>query len=102
MSQAELLSSPELESCIHDSSKWEQERIAYWRLLPELISQYRGQYVAVHGGEVVDSGPDQVEVALRVYRKFGYVPIYVGLVSNDPVRMLRVPTPRVLQGVGRP
>jgi hypothetical protein len=29
MSQAELLSSPELESCIHDSSKWEQERIAF-------------------------------------------------------------------------
>lgn len=96
MSQADVLPAPELERLADGMSKWEQERSAYWRLLPTLVSRYRDQYVAVHEGQVVDSGADQVELALRVYRRFGYVPIYVGLVSDDPVRMLRVPTPRVL------
>ena len=96
MTQADVLPAPELERFADRASKWEQERSAFWRLLPTLMSQYRDQYVAVHEGQVVDSGADQVELALRVYRRFGYVPIYVGLVSDEPVRMLRVPTPRVL------
>ena len=96
MTQAEVLPAPELEAFVHGKSKWEQERSAYWRLLPTLVSKYRDQYVAIHEGQVVDSGTNQVELALRVYRRFGYIPIYVGLVSNDPWRMFRVPTPRIL------
>jgi len=69
---------------------------SYWRLLPTLVSQYRDQYVAIHEGQVVASGTNQVELALRVYRQFGYVPIYVGLVSDEPWRMFRLPSPRVL------
>lgn len=95
MSQAEVLPAPELKSVADGMSKWDQERSAYWRLLPSLVSRYRGQYVAIHEGQLVDSGANQVELALRVYGRFGYVPIYVGLVSDEPVRMLRVPTPRV-------
>ncbi|MCY2994466.1 MAG: DUF5678 domain-containing protein [Planctomycetota bacterium] len=97
MSQADVLAAPELEPIVDGMSKWDQERSAYWRLLPDLVSQYRGQYVAVHDRQVVDSGENQVELALRVYQRFGYVPIYVGLVSDEPLRMLRVPTPRVLR-----
>jgi hypothetical protein len=96
MIQAESLPAPELEPCVDGMSKWEQERSAYWRLLPTLVSQYRDQYVAIHEGQVVASGTNQVELALRVYRQFGYVPIYVGLVSDEPWRMFRVPSPRVL------
>jgi hypothetical protein len=96
MIQADVLPAPELEPFDDGTSKWEQERSAYWRLLPTLVSQYGDQYVAIHEGQVVDSGANQVELALRVYRRFGYLPIYVGLVSNEPLRMLRVPTPRVL------
>ena len=97
MIQAEVLPAPELEPFVDGMSKWEQERSAYWRLLPTLVSEYRDQYVAIHEGQVVDSGASQVELALRVYRRFGYVPIYVGLVSDEPLRMLRVPTPRILR-----
>ena len=96
MSQADVIPAPELEQFPGGTTKWEQERAAYWRLLPSLVSQYRGQYVAIHEGQVVDSGANQVEVALRVYQRFGYVPIYVGLVSDEPLRALWVPTPRVL------
>jgi len=101
MSQADVLPAPEIGPCDEGMSKWERERSAYWRLLPTLVSQYRDQYVAVHEGRVVDSGTDQIEVALRAYRRFGYVPIYVGLVSDEPLRMLRVPTPRTVGEVRR-
>jgi hypothetical protein len=46
MIQAEVLPAPEREPCVDETSKWEQERSAYWRLLPTLASQYRGQCVA--------------------------------------------------------
>ena len=92
MSQTDVLPAPVLEPLVHETGKWEEERSAYWRLLPSLLSEYRDQYVAIHEGRVVDSGADQVELALRVYQRFGYVPIYVGLVSDEPVRTLRVPT----------
>jgi hypothetical protein len=75
MIQAEVLPAPELEPCVDGMSKWEQERSAYWRLLPTLVSQYRDQYVAIHEGQVVASGTNQVELALHAYRRFGYVPI---------------------------
>lgn len=96
MSQTDVLPAPVLESLLHKTNKWEQERSAYWQLLPSLLPKYRDQYVAVHEGRVVDVGFDQVELALRVYQRFGYVPIYVGLVSDQPARTLRVPTPRVV------
>ncbi len=96
MSQTDILPAPVLEPFEHKTDKWEQERSAYWRLLPSLLPQYRDQYVAVHEGRVVDSGTDQVELALRMYQRIGYVPIYVGLVTDEPVRTLRVPTPRVV------
>ena len=95
MSQTEVLPAPELDTRADGATKWEYERAAYWRLLPSLLSQHRDEYVAIHEGQVVDSGADQIDLALRVYRRFGYLPIYVGLVSNEPLRMLRVPTPRV-------
>jgi len=95
MSQADVLPAPDLEGSAEPPSKWQRERAAYWRLLPSLFSQYRNQHVAIHEGQVVDCGADQVELALRVYRRFGYLPIYVGRVSDEPPPTLRVPSPRV-------
>jgi hypothetical protein len=77
-------------------TKWQRERRAFLRLLPSLLPSHRGQYVAVHEGKVVESGPDKVAVGLRAYANYGYVPIYVGLVTDEPPRMERRPTPRPL------
>jgi hypothetical protein len=96
MTQADVLPAPDLEPSAEPPGKWQRERAAYWRLLPSLFSKFRGQCVAIHEGQVVDSGDDEVELALRVYRRFGYVPIYVGHVSDEPPATLRVPSPRVL------
>lgn len=65
-------------------TKLERERSAFLRLLPNLLSTHRGQYVAVHDEQVVDSGGSRLDVASRVWQRIGYVDIYVGLVSDDP------------------
>jgi hypothetical protein len=78
-------------------SKWQQERRAFLQLLPSLLPAYRGQYVAIHEGKVADSGPELVPVALRAHQRFGNVPIYVDLVTEEPARGVRLSGPRLVQ-----
>jgi hypothetical protein len=101
MSAAELLPAPEIASG-PPLTKWERESQAFLRLLPTLLDVHRGKYVAVHNEQVVDSGDDQIEVAMRVYDRFGYQPIYVGLVSDQPTSPVRVPSPRLFPKTSRP
>jgi hypothetical protein len=64
-------------------SKGEREYQAFRRLLPSLLTIHRGSFVAIHDGEVVDSGDDDIELVQRVHKRVGYVPIYVGLVTDE-------------------
>jgi hypothetical protein len=100
MSQADILPAPVLPRPVQD--KWRREQQAFRRLLPELLKTHLGQYVAVHEGQVVDSGDDQLAVAGRAYAQFGYVPIYVGLVTDQPIPVSRIPSPRVLPNEDAP
>lgn len=81
---------------------WERERRAFWKLLPELLQSYDGQYVAIHDGQVGASGTDEVAVAMDAYSRVGYVPLYLGQVTTSPRRAVRVPSPRIWRGQGRP
>ena len=76
--------------------KFERERLTFYRLLPSLVQTHRGQYVAIHNEQVVDSGDDRLDVADRVWVKHGYVPIYVELVTDEPQPPVRIPHYRVL------
>lgn len=71
-------------------SKGEREYQAFLRLLPGLLTAHRGQYVAVHEGEVVDADADDIALVQRVHAKVGYVPIHVGLVTDES-RLVRLP-----------
>jgi len=71
---------------------FEEERAAFHRLKDSLLDTYKGQYVAILNGQFVDSGTDPVDVAMRVYARFGYVPLYVGLVSEQP-ELVEFPSP---------
>ena len=70
-------------------SKFEREKRAFYRLLPGLLATHAGQYVAIHDEQVVDSGADQLEVALRVQWRIGVATIYVHFVGNEPRRICR-------------
>jgi hypothetical protein len=75
---------------VPEPPKGEREYQAFLRLLPELLATHRGKFVAVHNGEVVDSDTDDTALILRVQAKVGYVPLYVGLVTQQqPV--VRIP-----------
>lgn len=71
-------------------SKGEREYQAFMRLLPELLKTHRGQHVAIHEGQVVDSDNDDITLIQRVHAKVGYVPIHVGLVV-EPQPVFRIP-----------
>ncbi len=71
-------------------SKGEREYQAFLRMLPDLLRTHRGQYVAIHDGQVVDAAADDIVLVQRVHARVGYVPIHVGLVTDQPA-VVRVP-----------
>ena len=77
-------------------TKSEREQQAFERLLPELLRTHRGLYVAICEEKVVDAGPIELEVAIRVLGRVGNVTIYVGLVSEEPEPISRSGVVRVL------
>jgi hypothetical protein len=93
--QSELLPAPILP--VPPPDKWRSEQAAFRRLLPELLKTYEGQYVAIHEGKVVEHGGDILDVADRAYSRWGYVPIYVDLVSSVPPPVWRIPSVRNLR-----
>jgi hypothetical protein len=74
--------------------KWQREQQAFRRLLPSLLASHRNQYVAIHEEKVVESGNDKLDVAGKAYARFGYVPIFVSLVTDQPVPLVRIPSAR--------
>jgi hypothetical protein len=66
-----------------EASKGEREYQAFLRLLPELLPTHRGRYVAVHNGQVVDADADDIALIRRVHSRIGYVPIHVGIVTEQ-------------------
>ena len=92
MSSVEAQSAPALPSPPDD--KWRTEQRAFHRLLPELLKSHRGQYVAIHDEHLVESGVDKLAVARRAYSRFGYIPIFVSLVTDRSLTPARIPSPR--------
>jgi len=80
-----------------EDSQWEMDRRAFWEMRESLLPRYRGKYVAVYRGEGVDDDDDRIALTDRVYRCYGYVPVYCQLVTDGPLPVHRVSSPRVLQ-----
>lgn len=94
MENSDILPAPVIDIPGPVETKWERERKAFARLLPELLPKCRDKYVAIHEEHVVETGDTLVEVAERAYARLGYIPIYVGLVAEQPLRRARIPSPR--------
>jgi hypothetical protein len=69
-----------------------REKAAFETLLPDLLARFPGQYAAVYGGELVATGPDEMDVIEEAYTKVGTVPMYVGLVTDQPPPLCRIPS----------
>lgn len=96
MTDTDILPAPVLNLPLKTPTKFERECAAFRRLLPILLADYRNKYVAIHEEKVVGSGENLLDVAHEAYRKFGYQPIYVDLVTDVPRRLERIPSTRNL------
>jgi hypothetical protein len=76
-------------------SKWEREYRAFQRLLPGLLKTHRGKYVAIHNEQVVDSGDDPIALIKQVHTRYGYVPIHVDRIVEEPLPPIRIPHYRI-------
>jgi len=73
---------PWLREDIEEAPFWKQ--VSAFNQLPQTaIDDYYGRYVAVYQGNIVDSDTDEGELALRFYRTFGYVPVYIHKVGTE-------------------
>lgn len=73
---------------------FEQDRQAYWAMRKELITQYAGQWVAVHKGRVVVVGNDPLSIMEQALAEDGYA--YMNKVGEEDqivVRQRRVSFP---------
>ena len=77
------------------SDKFERERAAFFRLLPELLKTHRGKVVAIHDEQVIAVGDERRAVTEEAFRLAGDVDLYVESVLTDwPVE--RIGTRRVV------
>jgi hypothetical protein len=98
MASTKTLPAPELS--VPQIKKWKTEQAAFRRLLPDLLRTQIGEFVAIHEGQVVESGVDKIEVARRAYERFGYIPIFVSQVIAGSPEPIRVPSTRRIDGAG--
>ena len=74
-----------------DQTPFEREKVAFQRRLPQL-AKYRGQFVAIHNGELVDTDPSRNALVRRFFERYGdRASVYVGFVGGRPAA--RIPTP---------
>jgi|SRR5579872_523318 len=94
MDESDILPAPVINLPKRDDDKWERERSAFQRMLPTLLATSRGKYVAIHKESVVETADSSAEAAQRAYAKCGYIPIFIGFVSDQGPRSVRLPSPR--------
>ncbi len=75
---------------LHDG--FEEQRSVFEQLAPNLSDPYEDSYVAIHGGEVVDSDADFQTLVARFFEAYGDAAVYIGYVGSKPP-VVRIPSP---------
>lgn len=71
-----------------ERQKIEQESAAYRRQHAQIKTQYLGQYIAVHEGQVVDHDRDFAALRRRTRQQYGHTPVMITHVDELPERPL--------------
>lgn len=74
----------------------EQEQAAYARLRDSLLETHEGQYVAIHGGQLVDADADEIALLRRINARYPDDIVHIRRVTRGPDRELRIYSPRLV------
>ncbi len=76
--------------------RMEEEREAFLKIRDKLIRDpfYNGKYVAVFRGSVIGCDEEKTRLVETVYKKHGYIPIYIDRVALGE-RHVEIPSPEL-------
>lgn len=66
----------------HEALLREMDR--YRQMYPEIVVQYRGQFLGIQDGKILDSDPDGGLLYRRLRQKYGDLPILIVQVTSTP------------------
>ncbi len=73
----------------------DREQRVYERRHSELLAQYRGRFIAMLHGQVIDSDTDRLALRRRVRKQHGDTPVFFTLVADDPIQTIWVRSPQI-------
>ncbi|NTU61844.1 MAG: hypothetical protein HGB05_00210 [Chloroflexi bacterium] len=62
---------------------------------PDLVSKFKGEYIGLHNGEVLDHGVDGGALHKRLRQKYGSLPILIVQVTESPEQEFKVRHPKL-------
>lgn len=77
----------------------DQEQRAFESQHNELLKQYRGRYIAMIGGQVVDDDLDRLTLRRRIRQQYDDSPVLITSVEEEPTQTVRVRSPRLVAEV---
>ena len=82
---------------VEEETAVDREEAAFRRLHPSLRQQYAGQYVAIHGGELIDHDTDQVALFLRMRQQYPNQFVWIAPVRETPEEIYQMRSPRLAE-----
>ncbi|MEW6102382.1 MAG: hypothetical protein AB1630_00960 [bacterium] len=71
-----------------------REKEAFLAMEKNLIKECFGKCVAIINGKIAGIGDNEIELAIKIYKERGYIPMYLTKVGEKE-RVIRIPSPRI-------
>lgn len=73
----------------------QEEKARFQAMLPDLLTRYENQYVALYQGKIVDHDQDKIALALRLDKTHPNTAVLIQKVTAESEPILRMPSPRL-------
>jgi hypothetical protein len=74
---------------------WEQQQ--YEAQHSDLLHRFKGEYIAMHEGKVVDHDQDAVALGRRIRKLYGKIAVLITRVGEEPMLTITVRSPRLVR-----
>lgn len=90
------IAQPENAYWLEQERKIAIEQQAYERQHQQLLAHYKGQYIAMFRGEIVDNDVDDIALSRRIRSQYGSTPVLITPVLDEPIQTFYVRSPRLV------